>query len=312
VLTPSTILLMTLIGGPVMVAAMPEGRAVAFLSQEVPRWSAEHKCYSCHNNGDAARALYTAKRLGRTIDDKVLADTTRWLSKPANWDHNGGDGEYNDKRLARLQFAASLSETKELGLVRDRDAFDKAAVWVAELQGKDGAWTIDTGGSAGAPATHGTALATFLARRTLQRLDERKYAKEIARADAWARKTSVEGVLDAAAVLLLLDRADDDDAVAQRRRCLELIRKGEAKDGGWGPYVKSPSEVFDTAVVVLALSRQKPTDEIRAMRKRGQKYLVAEQQADGSWNETTRPSGAVSYAERLSTTGWATLALLAE
>jgi hypothetical protein len=105
-------------------------------------------------------------------------------------------------------------------------------------------------------------------------------------------------------------RADDADAVAQRRRCLELIRKGEAKDGGWGPYVKSPSEVFDTAVVVLALARQAPGDEIRAMMKRGRRYLIAEQQADGSWNETTRPSGAVSYAERLSTTGWATLALL--
>lgn len=48
------------------------------------------------------------------------------------------------------------------------------------------------------------------------------------------------------------------------------------------------------------------------MRERGRKYLVAQQQADGSWNETTRPSGAVSYAERLSTVGWATQALLAE
>src|SRR5437763_16050575 len=85
-------------------AATPEGRAVAFLSREVPQWSAENKCYSCHNNGDAARALYAAKRLGRPVGDAALADTTRWLSKPAGWDKNGGDGEFNDKRRANLQF----------------------------------------------------------------------------------------------------------------------------------------------------------------------------------------------------------------
>lgn len=310
--TASALMLAMLLGGPLVYAAAPEGRAVAFLSREVPLWSAKNKCFSCHNNGDAARALYAAKRLGRPIRAEALADTTRWLSKPAGWDHNGGEGAFNDKRLARLQFAASLSEAQVAGLLRERAAFDKAAAWVVELQAKDGSWAMNTGGAAGAPATHGTALATFLARRTLQRFDERKYAKEIARAEAWARKTQVEGVLDAAAVLLLLERADDAGAVAQRRRCLELIRQGEAKDGGWGPYVKSPSEVFDTAIVVLALACQKPTDALGAMRKRGRRYLVAEQQADGSWNETTRPSGAVSYAERLSTTGWATLALLAE
>ena len=34
------------------------------------------------------------------------------------------------------------------------------------------------------------------------------------------------------------------------------------------------------------------------------------QEADGSWPETTRPPGADSYAQRISTTGWALLALL--
>jgi len=291
-------------------AATPAGRAIAFLSREVPQWSAENKCYSCHNNGDAARALYAAKRLGRSVRERALADTTRWLSKPEGWEHNGGEGEFNDKRRAGLQFAAALAEAKEAGAVRDREALDRAAALVAGFQDKDGSWVIDTGGIPGAPATHGTALATYLARRTLQRLDERKYAKAIAAADAWARKTAVKSVLDAAAILVLLERADDGDAAAQRKKCLELIRKGEAKDGGWGPHVTSPSEVFDTAVVVLALASQPPDDELRAMRARGRKYLVAEQQGDGGWKETTRPGGAVSYAERISTAGWATLALL--
>ena len=46
------------------------------------------------------------------------------------------------------------------------------------------------------------------------------------------------------------------------------------------------------------------------MIEKGRTYLIETQQADGSWTETTRPTGAESYAQRLSTTGWATLALL--
>lgn len=43
---------------------------------------------------------------------------------------------------------------------------------------------------------------------------------------------------------------------------------------------------------------------------KGRAYLIATQQTDGNWAETSRPAGAESYAQRLSTTGWATLALL--
>ena len=44
----------------------PEGKALAYLAIEVPRWSSEHKCFSCHNNGDGARALYLAIKLVAT------------------------------------------------------------------------------------------------------------------------------------------------------------------------------------------------------------------------------------------------------
>ncbi|MGE3821928.1 MAG: hypothetical protein AB7I30_21150, partial [Isosphaeraceae bacterium] len=44
-----------------------EEKGLAFLSVEVPRWARENRCHSCHNNGDAAKALYQARRLGRTL-----------------------------------------------------------------------------------------------------------------------------------------------------------------------------------------------------------------------------------------------------
>ena len=46
------------------------------------------------------------------------------------------------------------------------------------------------------------------------------------------------------------------------------------------------------------------------MIRRGREFLLKSQYADGSWPETTRPPGAESYAQRVSTSGWAALALL--
>jgi choline-sulfatase len=289
----------------------PEGRALAFLSREVPRWSTKNKCYSCHNNGDAARALYTAVRIKRPIPAEALADTTRWLVQPLKWDHNGGEGPFSDKKLARIQFAAALVEAMAAGEVKDRKALSEAARAVANEQSRDGSWQIDAAGNVGSPATYGPGLATVMARRALAIADPKKFAKSIARADRWLRQLPVRNVLDAAGVLLGLDAILDDTAAEKRKQCLAIIRKGQSRDGGWGPYVSSPSEAFDTALVLLALKSLEKQKDIDVMIAGGRAYLVATQQEDGSWPETTRPAGAQSYAQRISTTGWATLALLA-
>jgi hypothetical protein len=289
----------------------PEGRALAFLEREVPRWATENKCYSCHNNGDAARALYVAARFGRPISRRALEDTSHWLARPAGWDDNGGGGPNSDKKLARLQFEAALAEAVDAGFIKDRTPLTKATAAVAADQEKDGSWSIDTDGSIGSPTTYGTALATHLARRTLHGADPKQFATNIAAADVWLRKVGVRTVLDAAAVLLALEEADDTLATTQREHCLTLLHKGEYKKGGWGPYVNAAPEPFDTAVVLLALSLQPRTLETVRLMRRGRAYLLATQQEDGAWPATTRPPGRESYAQRLSTTGWVTMALLA-
>ncbi len=83
-----------------------------------------------------------------------------------------------------------------------------------------------------------------------------------------------------------------------------MLLGSQTSDGAWGPQAKMPAEVFDTALVLLALDR--PADALA----RARAWLVKMQEKDGGWPETTRPSGAQSYAERLSTTGWAVYALL--
>ena len=87
--------------------ASPEARAIAFLAGEVPRWPVENNCFSCHNNGDAARALYTAVGQDYAVEAEALRATTAWLQNTAAWDDNALGLEFADKTLARLQFAGA-------------------------------------------------------------------------------------------------------------------------------------------------------------------------------------------------------------
>lgn len=293
-------------------AATPEDRAVGYLGREVPLWPRNNHCYSCHNNGDAARALYVAVRLGYRLPPEALGDTNRWLARPGDWDHNGGEGPFSDKRLARVQFAAALAAGIEARQIDDRSTLDRAARRLADDQSADGSWPLDANSPLGSPATYGRALLTQSARDTLRAAGGKQYRSSISRAERWLLSQPVTNIPDASAILIAAGDSSRPDASAQRQRVFALLRKGQSQEGGWGPYADSPPEVFDTAVVLIALSRwSNPPAETRGMIARGRKFLISEQNPDGSWTETTRPAGGESYAQRVSTTGWATLALLA-
>ncbi|MDQ3623459.1 MAG: hypothetical protein M3463_13380, partial [Verrucomicrobiota bacterium] len=288
-----------------------EARAVAFLQREVPAWSRENGCFSCHHNGDAARALYAAARKGYRIPADVLADTTAWVARPGRWDENKGDPAFSDKRLTNVQFAASLIAAFEAGYVSDRQPIQEAARKVAADQAAAGSWPIEPGNAVGSPATYGTALATYMACRTLQTAGVPETNEAIRKAQGWLRKTQPNNVPTAAALLLASARDPAAEAESRKKECLNVIRKAQTGDGGWGPYVDAPPEPFDTALVLLALAGLRDPPAAGEMIKRGRFFLAARQGADGSWPATTRPPGGDSYAQRVSTTAWAAIALLA-
>jgi hypothetical protein len=336
--------------GTVEDAARAEARAVAFLTKEVPAWSRDNSCFSCHNNGDAARALYVAASKAHRIPAFALADTTAWLSQPARWSENKGDPAFSDKRLANIQFAASLLTALETGHLKDPAPLETAAQLLVADQRSDGAWPIDADNTLGSPVTYGTELGTWMALRTLRRVNS-NVAKEAARrAERWLTGVKAQSTLAAAAVLLATAtdsseqpraparseparaqvtseptrapaRSEPTRAVArsdsarspsrgEEARLLSLIRSAQTRDGGWGPYADSPAEPFDTAVVLLALQQRREERGIADAIRNGRRFLVARQNPDGSWPATTRPPGGNSYAQLVSTTAWSLLALL--
>jgi hypothetical protein len=279
---------------------------VAYLRAEVPKWRREHPCYSCHNNGDATRALLAASAQGHDVGS-ALDDTLAWLASPEQWEQKGSPGGSSDLPLARVQFASALDAAVAMGRA-PRSARDRAAALVATHQHPDGSWTLNPSQTLGGATFYGRALVTAMARRLLVQSTEPTARQARQQADAWLRSTEVQNVLTASSVLLGLGADPDAPAARQRERTVAMLKEGQSPDGGWGPYVTSPPEVFDTALAVLALAEAR---EMPDAARRGRGYLVAQQQSDGSWMETTRPPGGESYAQRISTTAWALLALLA-
>jgi hypothetical protein len=152
-------------------------------------------------------------------------------------------------------------------------------------------------------------MATYLAFRTLRKARLSGSERSIAMADSWLGRLRPQSTLDAATGLLAFV---EGASIPERSRseCLKLISTSQTREGGWGPYPNSPAEPFDTALAIIALSSISVDQELRKRIEAGRRFLLAEQEEDGSWAATTRPPRGESYAQKISTTSWATIALL--
>lgn len=290
-------------------------RGVAYLIKEVPKWKAESPCYYC----DATRALLVAGAKGHDIG-MSLDVTLAFLKQPAQWDQLKTSSD-NDRELARLQLASALAVAERVGKAASTDLEAAAKLLVAD-QKADGSWQPNPSHGIGSPTTYGEILATWSARTTLIASGIQPDFFSVVQADRWIRGLTPESVLDAAATVLALELSSDVMAENLRRTCLSILRQGQsAETGGWGPSVTGAPQVFDTAIAVLALSAldveprlarsaYRP-EQLKEAIANGKKFLVAQQKPDGSWPETTRPANQESYPQRIATTGWAMLALVA-
>jgi hypothetical protein len=206
-----------------------------------------------------------------------VSDTLNWLAQPARWDA---------KPLARIQFAGALL-TAGSSAAQLREAAD---LIVAD-QLPDGHWRVDEETGAGSPATYGPALGTLLAIRIVEQAGSERYGVAIQRAKVWLQARKADHPLDLAARVWAFRLATDAD------RLVAL----QAPNGSWN------SEPFDTSIAVIALST---AGRAEASIERGLQYLRASHLEPGGWPATTRPPGGDSYAQHVSTSAWALMALL--
>jgi hypothetical protein len=263
-------------------AGLPE--ALRYLEQEVPRWRSENGCYSCHNNGDGARALLSARALGIRVDDKAVRDSIEWLQAPGTWE---------PKALARVQFSAALVAALDTDLLDDKQPLLEAARLLAGDQSSDGSWNVEAEGTLGSATTYGPYLATYLARASLVAAGADRFAGPIDKATRWLQAQTPRNPLDAAAHFL----------ATRNPASLEMLLRSQAASGAW------LNEPFDTAVAILAMAAVRDRPEVTDRIARARAWLLRTQLSKGGWPGTTRPAGGNSYAQHLSTSAWAAIAL---
>lgn len=283
--------------------------ALDFLEEQVSSWPKENGCFSCHNNSDAAQALFRAKQFGWGVEAGSMASTVDWLSNPERWDKQQGDPNVGDQQLADIQFASALVRAVDAGLLPGDKWSPSVARLLVDHQTPDGNWVIEKQDSLGSPAAPGNALATLKAWIYLNHAPIEDTKESVRKASGFLRNMSMENVSQTAAKLMFI-RESGVQAGGDAVLGLEYLMRSQTTLGGWGPYPHRPPEVFDTALALLAMLPHARDERIAMIMNRGLSFLIAEQLPDGSWRETTRPSGEESHAQWISTSAWATLALL--
>ena len=229
-----------------------EARAVAYLSIEVPRWRREHPCYSCHNNGDATRALIAASARGHAVGD-AIDDTLAWLATPERWDSNTSARRLGGSAARPHPVCECARRDGGSGRARRTPSTGQPRC-SSSISSDDGSWRLSESQILGGATFYGTSLGDGDGAPQPRPRDRRTRARARWRRPARGCEHSSRCPCSMPpSILLGLERDVDPAAVAQRR---EGPRRAEARpgpDGGWGPYVTSQSEPFDTALAVLAL-----------------------------------------------------------
>jgi hypothetical protein len=282
-------------------------KAIAYLARETPKWQTDHHCASCHHQGTAFRALLSAQAAKKFKDDTALATSLEWLDAPQKWKDNHGDPMASDQALAELQFGQSLLRAQRQFPDRYKAPLAELATMIAKRQAADGKFELESGEGLPSPITLGPILLTAIARDILATQGE-AHQEPRKRADDWLRQFKARNTFEAASQMIALQA--DKPSEPARQRALKLLLDSAHDKGGFGPYASAPAEVFDSALAIIALSRDPNRRAHQAIIDKSKQRLIDWQGPDGDWEETTRPSGGVSYAHRISTTSWALEALL--
>jgi hypothetical protein len=70
-------------------------RGLGFLVKDALAWKAKHNCVSCHHAALVIWSMRQAKQRGHAVDEKVLADLTKWVAE-------SGDGKTGVERPAGI------------------------------------------------------------------------------------------------------------------------------------------------------------------------------------------------------------------
>jgi squalene-hopene/tetraprenyl-beta-curcumene cyclase len=294
----------------------------AYLTKEGVAWMKQQQCASCHHIPMMIWGLNEARTGGYKVDEKSLDEVTRWSIVEKNHDQVFPDLPL-DKKRTETDYLGPLFMALALGADPDRDEPTEGARLrllsrALSQQAKDGSWHANSGGR---PPVHAskdvqtTWVLLALADRPMTAPESTDpWNRQREAAAEWLCRNPPANTHQALAMrLLLCERLAKPKEGA--KPALESLLRSQNTDGGWSQTAEMKSDAFATGLALCVLAGREDAGAHAAV-KRGQFFLVKNQQRDGSWPMASRraePSGPGPARDlrpiRYFATAWATIGL---
>jgi ankyrin repeat protein len=275
-------------------------KALPELQRSASTFVAQRACVSCHHNILPILMLHLAQEHGLPIDSAVLTaveeKTFRALRGAAALDDavqavTLNDPTPNDSLLLMAGHAAGLAPDLTTAVLARR---------LVKWQ-RDGHWITS---DFRPPHSSSLFTATATAVRAIQLYMPAELRAErdssLREARGWLAATRPVSTEDAAFRLLGLHWAGAGDSeIAAARHDLVAMQAGS---GGWPQTSNYSADAYSTGEALYAL-RESGADDDRAWR-RGVKFLISTQAADGTWRVHTRMLSPADVSPKYFTTGF--------
>jgi ankyrin repeat protein len=273
-------------------------------------------CVSCHHQAIPALALQVLLERGFKVNEEKArkqAETTRRLlaTRRERLLQGAGVADQLDAGYWLLALAAA-------GAARDSTT-DALVHHLTLKQAKDGHWRATLFRP---PSNEGAFTATALAVRGLQLFGppgrRQEMAARIARGRAWlvaaTPRTTEARTFQLLGLKWAGGRKEDID------RAVAGLLAEQGKDGSWSQLPSMPGDAYATGQVLVALQLSGAVPVAHAAYRRGMRFLLQTQLADGSWFVRSRSLAVQPYFESgfphgrsqfisCAATSWATMAL---
>lgn len=294
-------------------------QALGFLRTDAEKWRAERQCATCHHGTFTVWTMAEARRAGFAVDSEFLADSLTWTkTKLERVDDPRGTEPGRNMMNSPLIYLALMNRLMPDEQILSEQEARQIEGHLLRHQEQDGSWSWSMAPAKNRPPPFfesdevATLLVlTVLADREATPSAELQHSR--AKAAQWLARTPPNDTTQAAALRLLHKSAQGpSDALlpSEIGKFLSL----QQPDGGWAQLKDRPSDAYATgqALYVLSLAGVPPQ---RTEIRRGVEFLVATQQADGSWPMTRRGHEGVTPSDFVIPinyfgAAWATLGLI--
>ena len=202
-----------------------------------------------------------------------------------------------------------LSQYDEFIEARYGTALTRIADWLVSKQQPDGRWPID---HQEAPVDQGEVMVTGGALMTLKaaRRAEAKpaYDQAAQKAVTWLRRTTNGTTQDLTFAVMGLKAGGVGDDDVDVKRLIDMLRRRQKSDGGWGETESLGSNGYATGQVLYTYKLAGvPIDDESFLR--GAIWLLQHQSPDGSWQQINSQQTRSDRASNFATTMWAVIGL---